>query len=301
MTAVTACYRNETLDLKKPGAFEAVVNAAYILTTEGSTRIAECISRTRMHPPHSMVHVRYNKTFKNCQKPNVHNSRDDLLDAHRKCLDDALDRGYTRFLVMEDDCEYIVQRMHLLLPLVETMPADADALLLGCVPIRSRRVGSLLRVYRAGGTHAVVWTAAGARRFLALDERGHVDLLMSTRLVVYAPLVPIAVQRHPDTENSKTWLVGIDYLMHRWVFRSHKDGRVLYEWGHRIGRIGGTFQLIEAIVIAVFLFLFGMALRLHVTPSVSRRARCPQHPHTWPATRHDVSLSYHGPEGSSSP
>ena len=252
----TTCYRNETLNLKKTGVLDAIVDASYILTTQSSIRVDECISRIRMHPPHSIVHVRYNQTFKFCVKPNIHNARDDMLHAHRQCLNDALGRGYTRFLVMEDDCEYIVRRMHMLLPLIETMPSDADALFLGCVPKRSRRIGSLLRVYEAGGTHAVVWTATGAQHFLALDKRGHVDTLVTTHLTVYAPLVPIAVQRHPKTENSKSWNTGMTYVCHRWVFRSHRDGRALYEWGHRLGHIGGSCNVIEGIGFSMILLLF---------------------------------------------
>ena len=251
------CYVDRTIyiDAEHDGAFEAFIDAMYILTTEPSARIERCIARLRERPPLSKAHIRYNKTFKGCSKPNVSSAPEDILHAHRDCLRDAVRRGCERFLVVEDDCEFLPERMHMVAPFIEAAPVDADAFMLGCIPCLSRRLGSYLRIHRAGGMHAVVWTARGAARFLALDQRGEVDTLACTHLIVYAPLVPIAVQPHPDTENSKEWMSSpFIYVLHRWVFRSHREPRMIYEWGHRLGHFGGT-EAVAVVVVAILIAL----------------------------------------------
>lgn len=266
---MSTCYRRRHVRLADTGLLERIVDAAYVLTTERSDRIDTMIHRLRRLPPYPSVVVQYNKTYKHCCKPGITTPDHDIRHAMSYCIRGALNRGERRVLIMEDDCELLpetftthtVKAMHDVL----LQDKEADAYLFGCCPQWSTLTKDArhLRIHHGGSLHGVVWTERGMRRFLdsisTTKQRGPVDILITTMLRVYAPVRPMAVQKHPDTDNSRMWMYGFHYVLHRHIFQSHKDGRTFYRHAHLVGCLGGTYMLLTvtttATIVAVLVVL----------------------------------------------
>ena len=261
---------------------QGLIDAAYVLTIENSPRTADFLTRVRQLSPLDVIVVQYNKTHKHCKKTGVTSPDSDLRHAMANCIKAALKRGEKRVLIMEDDCEFLgtrFTRKNVTAIDLFVKDKDIDAYLLGCIPMLSTPTadGQHLRIYRGGAAHAVLWTQRGMCKFMTrisrTHEKAHVDTLITTLLSVYAPIAPYAVQKHPDTTNSRAWLHGLDYVIHRHVLKSHIDGEPFYRWTHRCGRVGGTYVvLLSVIAICVVTYMevmmrFGRRLRMDRPPS----------------------------------
>lgn len=267
--AYDACYRSETVHLRKSGGFmEGLIDAAYILTIDGSVRTRQCLRRVLSSAPLNRVTVQHNRTYAVCNKHRVTSNDLDIRHAIAHCIRGALARGDKRVILMEDDCEFIPSQitpvnMKRLATFLDTV--EIDAYLLGCVPMISTQTacGEHLCIHRGGGLHATIWTRSGMQNFLnkvaQTETNEFVDVLITTTLRVYAPIAPFAVQKHPDTTNSKQWMRGLDYVMHRYILKSHLDGVRFYMWCHRCGSVGGTY-----VVFVTALTLFVVACRMLV-------------------------------------
>ena len=209
------CYWQESKHFENDGVMKDIIDAAYVLTLDDSHRTSDFISRMHELTPLSTIVVQYNKTYRKCDKPGVTSPDTDLRHAMAYCIQNALKRGERRILIMEDDCEFLPSQfnrdnMQIVKEFLDTYD-NVDAYLLGCIPMVSIPTadGKHLRVYRGGGAHAVLWTQKGMRNFMKYiaktTKTGFVDTLMTTTLCVYTRIWPYAVQKHPDTANSKNW------------------------------------------------------------------------------------------------
>lgn len=279
------CYRQRRVRVASSGVMQGLIDAAYVLTVENSHRTPDFLTRMRQLSPLDVIVVQYNKTYKQCNKASVTSADLDLRHAIARCMKTALKRGERRVLIMEDDCEFLPNQFTrenvTAIDILLNDKDDIDAYFLGCIPMLSMPTanGQHMRIYRGGALHAVLWTQCGMRNFMKrvarTHEKGHVDILITQSLGVYAPILPYAVQKHPDTTNSSAWLHGLDYVIHRHVVKSHLDGEPFYKWTHRCGCIGGTYVvLLSVITICVVI----CALKIHplqpcrliVTPMTGR-------------------------------
>lgn len=253
------CYRQQSVHFGDVGVMKGVIDAAYVLTLEDKHRITNFLSRMQQFTPFGTIVVQYNKTYRHCKKPNVTTPDQDLRHAMAHCIRNALKRNEQRVLIMEDDCEFVQsqftqENMQIVNEFLNKHD-DVDAYLLGSIPMLSVPTEDCkhLRVHRGGGAHAMLWTQKGMRNFMRLvantKKNGFVDTLITTTLRVYTPMSPYAVQKHPDTANSKNWMRGLDYVFHRHIFQSHIDGKCFYKWTHRCGRFGGTYVLLAATIV----------------------------------------------------
>lgn len=256
------CYRYEVVHLGI-GIMEDIIDAAYVMTLENSPRVTEMVTRLQQLTPLSSVVVQYNKTYRNCNKSGIINTPNlDLHHAMRKAMQTALKQGSRHILLMEDDCEFLPKQFTrenaFYIKQLLREDDDIDAYLLGCIPMISvpKMNGKHMRIFRGGSTHAVLWTEKGMREFLKLPLRNgadevYVDLLITTKLRVFAPSSPYAVQLITDTENSRNWMKNLDFVIHRHVFKSHLDGKPFYTWSHRAGMFGGTMITWLLVIITI--------------------------------------------------
>lgn len=260
------CYRYKVVHLTGVGIMEDIIDAAYVMTLENSPRVTDMVTRLQQLTPLSNVVVQYNKTYRNCNKSGVVNTPNlDLHHAMRTAMQTALKQGSRHILLMEDDCEFLprfTRENALYINQFLREDNDIDAYLLACIPMISMPTmnGKHMRIFSGGSTHAVLWTEKGMREFLKLPLRNgadevFVDILITTKLRVFAPSSPYAVQLHADTENSRNWMKGLDFVIHRHVFKSHLDGKPFYTWAHSAGMFGGTMILTWLLLVSVIVYL----------------------------------------------
>ena len=243
---MTSCYTlyEVTLNTVCNAWLSRLVDAVYILTVDNSERIENCINRLRQTPLLSKAYVQSNRTFCKCFKEGVSTPDQDLRHAMSHCMRTALASGHKNIVTMEDDCEIVSDRESLL---QFYSMHECDALQFGSIPMLSTITDGMFRIHMGGATHAVAWTERGMCRFLdrisTYSGKDFVDVLMTKKLQVLSPKKPLAVQKHPITQNSKHWCTAWNFLFHRYVFQSHKDGLVFYKTMHVVGNVGGTRML----------------------------------------------------------
>ena len=278
-----SCYRFEKVRMESgpTPCLEGIVDAVYLLTVDGSSRLKECLRRLNAQPLLSTVRVQHNRTFKNCPKPGVHSPDQDLRHAMSHCFRQALRRGEKRIVTLEDDCEFVGDPSTM--RSVVRLFYDVDgghAFQLGSIPMLATPYGThMYRIHMGGAAHCVAWTREGMRLFLRRITpyvgREFVDILMTTRLRTFASKRPLAVQAHPMTDNAKDWLTGLDYILHRHVFRSHLDGRFFYATTHAVGAMGGTRMVAVWLSLLVSLVICFMLWR-RPRPALSSGRESPQ-------------------------
>lgn len=247
---MTSCYKlhQVALNASSNAWLCRLIDAVYVLTVDDSERIHDCLHRLRRTPLLDKAYVQSNRTFCSCFKEGVSTPDQDLRHAMSQCMRTALARGHKRIVTMEDDCEIVsdCDTMRESVLQFYSMP-DYDALQFGSIPMLSTIREGMIRIHMGGATHAIAWTERGMRRFLdrisAYNGRDFVDVLMTKRLQVVAPLKPLAVQKHPLTENAKHWCTAWNLVFHQYLFRSHQDGGFFYKTMHLVGQVGGTRML----------------------------------------------------------
>jgi hypothetical protein len=101
------CYRLVEEVFKVPGNFDSCIDCTYVLIMEGSPREKHIREEVAKAGITSRVIYQYNKGYKKCRKNlRVQKTNYDLEHALKNAFRDALDRGYVRILVLEDDCEF---------------------------------------------------------------------------------------------------------------------------------------------------------------------------------------------------
>jgi hypothetical protein len=212
-----ACYRVETLQYPADAVTFPFLDAAYVITMEGSPREPWVREKLEALPPTATVHIVHNSGFRKCEKTLcAPRSNYDIVDANVFISEDAQRRGYDRVMTLEDDFEFVdditaedaraideftaTRRFSFyypgMLPNI-VVPATAD-----------------FRHYRvlAGSTaHCVISTAESRRKlaeFVSEDtcRCEHVDLCQvgfgPTSYMYYRPL---CTQLFPLTENRSKW------------------------------------------------------------------------------------------------
>lgn len=261
-------YRLECLSLEGRPAFP-FINAAYLITMEGSKRRPAYVHTLRTAVPLSTVNVVHNRGFRNAHKPGVTNSMEDLWHANRMifslCVHTMREDMYV--LVMEDDVVFDDDLRAAAPRVREVLARRPGTLFLGGSPLISIAAGRhCLRTWLFGETHAVVYSVAAMRRLLVSSlPRGipH-DLFVSYKERSYAMACPVAVQPHPTTENMAQW----DYTgIFRWYVRTigAPDPWRMAWWNHAFGAYGGVYIVYVCTIVVVLATALTCARKAHAT------------------------------------
>ena len=274
-------YETEVLTFSDP-IFSPRIPVTYLLTLRGSRRRAQYLRQLAHARPTRTVVILHNPG-QQC-KPSIRTAREDLWHANQEIMRRTAHLDHP-VLILEDDVEFVD-----LPTLRKVAPTIEDALLrttvkagkagkggcelyfLGCVPLLSYRPPSPptpsdrdhLRCMLCGSTHAVIYSATARARLRgkALPSWLTHDLLASGLCRSWTWKYPLAVQRHPITNNSREW--GRLYRCH-WYFRlwrADRDGVNFYRVHHSLGAIGGIVGVAVPVlaVVVLVLILLGMVV-----------------------------------------
>ena len=100
------CYRTKSYTIDK-GNYDGVIECTYVLLMENSKREEQILRQIEDAKVTSKVVIQYNKGYKKCEKNlKVNRPNYDLVHALKNVFKHALDRGYSRIIVLEDDCQF---------------------------------------------------------------------------------------------------------------------------------------------------------------------------------------------------
>lgn len=214
------CYYYKELS-HDGGVFDASVDCTYVLIMHDSPREERMLDTlARTHTTSSVV-LQYNYGYKKCEKGLVKNKPNyDLSHAYKTAFQHALNRGYKRVLVLEDDCEFD-DRIHdaTITEDINTFVRERqpDIYTLGtamCLP-------SPLDVLRGSNHHLLLFNTSShavmyGEKFMKdiVDHppmMGHIDFETNAHLSKYTYKKPIAYQTFPATDNA---INGWGYTYH---------------------------------------------------------------------------------------
>lgn len=196
--------------------FENSVDATYILHLEGNGRLPEINTQLSQYKPTKIVHIVFNKGYKNCTKilPAPEPAYD-LFDTTLFIMKDAADKNYENILILEDDFIFtpkIYQSNHLqnINSFLNDKKEEKMVYYLGCLswaqlPFNSHTNINILST----GTHAVIYSRNARIDLLQKNPKylSDVDIyhnfFWGVRRYVYKE--PICYQLFPETENSEKW------------------------------------------------------------------------------------------------
>jgi len=214
------CYYLETIEYDDPLFKE--VDATYIIHLEQDTsRYDDIKQQLNMYHPTKIVHILFNKGFKTCDKPQVNNSAEDLMDACSYIMNDA--KKYNTILMLEDDFMFDLQvKEHT--QNIDSFVSTHDHFIyrLGCMPQILLPYNSYTYVGLSGGTHAVLLSKS-VRQKITFKNKDW-DRYLNFLSINYIYYTPICYQLYPETENQKNWGNGNDVTfvlasIHIWWLR----------------------------------------------------------------------------------
>ena len=214
------CYRLVEDVSGVPGNFDACIDCTYILIMEGSPRekhIREQVARSGIT---SRVVYQYNRGYKKCDKGlRIQGTNYDLEHALKNVFRDALDRGYKRIIVLEEDCEFDDRIRN---PIIVD---DICGFLVDNNP-HVYTLGSFLPVVNPltfsnhqrllcnAGSHAIVYSDTYMKWLTNNDcIFGHVDFETNRHWSKFTYKLPLAYQKVTHTENVENgWKIPFQIL-----------------------------------------------------------------------------------------
>ena len=223
---MTVCYRLVEEISKESGTFDSCIDCTYILVMEDSDREKHIRKEVANSGITSRVVYQYNKGYKKCAKNlRVHKPNYDLEHALKNAFRDALDKGYERILVLEDDCEFDERIKN---------PLIIDDL---CVFLKNRNpdvytLGSFMpiinplsfsnhqRLLLHFGSHAIVYNRK-YMEWLVMNDcmLGHVDFETNRHWSKFTYKLPLAYQKVVPTENTREGWAGYYEVLHALIFK----------------------------------------------------------------------------------
>lgn len=253
------CYTEEILNFDDP--IFRTFSTSYIITMHKSSRRKQYMRQIRKYRPTARVVVLHNYGFRACKKPSwVCGTSLDLWHANQTIA--SRETGDEPVLIMEDDCEFLPQLREWAARIETFLVSDhcVEAYSLGSNPFISLPVDKHhTRMYIGGSAHAVIYSAVARKKMIQAGKptkyaKNH-DTWLFSKLKTYISRIPLAVQTHPMTANSKEW-APIPYFVYAPIIRALKadsDGTFLYTYSHTFGRVGGLIcpLIISKIVLVV--------------------------------------------------
>lgn len=205
------CYEYEYLTGHK-GSLDPVVDCTYVLIMKSSTRKEQIKQQLKHAGLTSKVVFQYNHGYKRCAKPLKHNKPNyDLCHANQTAFQHALDRGYKRILLLEDDCEFDhrIKDPEILSDIRRFLHEhDPDIYNLGPVACFRSPTDILMgknhrRLLLSFGAHAIIYN----KKYMACSVQnaclfGHTDATHNIHWSKFTYKLPVAYQKPILTENA---------------------------------------------------------------------------------------------------
>ena len=255
------CYTEEILHFDDP--IFCTFSTSYVITMHNSSRREQYMRQIREYRPTARVVVLHNYGFRACNKASwVSGTSLDLWHANQTIA--SRETGDEPVLILEDDCEFLPQLREWAARIEAFLVSDhrVEAYSLGSCPFISLPVDKHhTRMYIGGSAHAVIYSAVARKKMVQAGYPpkhaiNHDIWLFSSKLRTFMPRVPLAVQTHPMTANSKEWVVP--YFVHAPFIRALKadsDGTVAYTYLHAFGRAGGLICPFIIIVLLIIMLV----------------------------------------------
>jgi hypothetical protein len=225
--------------------------------------------------PVERVCFQINQGYKKCaksllkQQPNY-----DLCHAYKMCFKHALNQGYRRILVMEDDCIFD-EKIHdseILNDIREfIMRKDPEVYNLGPLPMIPNPLSLMYNHYHTlfqQSTHCVIYSDTYMRKFIQIENipLGHIDVYnqITTRMFCYK--TPLAYQTYTKTENTSTWPHGYDTIARVVIKPLQLDTKPQHGF-HVLYFIGKLISLLTTMMILLSI----MYIFLKTTRAVKKR------------------------------
>ena len=237
------CYELETLTFKNP-AFKKV-GLSVLITMHDSTRRRQYMDQLERYRPTKTVIILHNKGFKNCKKPGVRTSVQDLWHAN---LMAARIANYDSVLILEDDVEFLTNFRNDVSAVEKfwTRVHGPCAYNLGSlVHISLPCTTDHIRVILGGMTQAVLYNREATKRFPSIRVMSipH-DLKLSWTIKTYVYWRALTFQKLVETENSHMWNVaGIPMLIQKGLLGMGSSQQAFIN-SHNIAPAGGTLPYI---------------------------------------------------------
>ena len=220
---MTGCYRLVE-EVGTPGNFDSCIDCTYVLIMEGSPRETHIREQVVTAGVTSRVVYQYNKGFKKCHKNlRVQKTNYDLEHALKNTFRDALDKGYERILVLEDDCEFDerIRNPKIIDDVCGFLTSkNPDMYTLGAfIPVvNPLTFSNHQRLLLNFGSHAIVYNRRYMRWLMDNDcMLGHVDFETNRHWSKFTYKLPLAYQKTVMTENVKESWHGyyevLDFLL----------------------------------------------------------------------------------------
>lgn len=207
-----SCYYYRDYQLPK-GNLDPSVDCTYVLIMHDSPREHQIYQHIMKAEPTSRVVFQYNFGYKKCDKllrenkPNI-----DLEDAVKTIFRHAIDRGYKRILVLEDDCEFderirdpeVVEDLNTFLNNKNPSVYNFGSILPVVSPFDIIKNEKHQFVLYNTTAHATIYNSDYMK--YAVDHNfmlGHADFETNRHLSKYTHKFPLAYQKVEKTENSQ--------------------------------------------------------------------------------------------------
>jgi hypothetical protein len=205
--------------------------------------------------------IQYNKGYKKCKKNlRVNKPNYDLEDALKNVFKHALDQGYSRIMVLEDDCEFderirdpaVVNNLRTFLN-----ERDPEIYNLGTTISIPSPIDVLLhnnhqRLLFTTCAHAVIYNKKYMENALTREFMlGHTDFEMNRIWSKYTYMYPLAYQKITETENAKEGWGDAYFLLNNIMFKPLKL-RTQVQPG--FDRLKIVFDYISVVLFLIFLF-----------------------------------------------
>ena len=158
-----------------------------------------------MYHPTKLVHIVYNKGYKKCNKDNINDSVQDLIDAYLYIMNDA--KKYNTILILEDDFIFnkeIKDHTKNIEHFVENNKHFVYRL--GCIPFVQIPYNTYTYMGLSCGAHCVLYSKSIRNKILnnknSINDWDLYINLLSLNCIYYKPL---CYQLFNQTENRNNW------------------------------------------------------------------------------------------------
>lgn len=182
------------------------VDATYIIHLEGTKeRYKNINEQLEMYHPTKIVHIVFNKGFKNCNKESIKNSTKDLIDTYLYIMNDA--KRYNTILILEDDFIFnkdITNHTKIIESFVNN---NTDYIYrLGCIPYI--QIPYNYYTYRGLflGSHCVLYSKSIRNKII--KDKNNIsdwDVYINFLTINYIYYKPLCYQLFTNTENRNNW------------------------------------------------------------------------------------------------
>ena len=232
------CYEVKTIN-NKNGIFDSIADITYIITMKnGNERHKKMYQQLEWFHPTKEVNIWYNEGYRRCEKLDENGniidiSYKDLTFTVMNIFQDALMKGFTRILVLEDDfvvSEKILDQ-HIQKDIADfILKNDPHIYYLGCFPYiitPNTIISTHYKLFAAGSNHAVIYSNNAMlkllKRYYSTENfKRDIDVMTMYDTSQFTYHIPMINQYYPETENKRTW--GAD------VSQIEKAGITIHKW-----------------------------------------------------------------------